>query len=191
MKTWWLPVSKNRQQATQALSKAEKNLKHVVSTACKPGVFRIALFKGFPNMPHIPPPTGHSAGTNETTKAPTPENAPCWHETARPREISVCNVLLKWVVTVLLMQTNDILHQVVPMEQKGRLRGRQIMEHVWHATGAWHEMSQGFKMTVDFRKAYDTVTFEYLAAVLNLMLLPSPYIRRILHVVASPRLYVV
>ena len=89
MKTWWLPVSKNRQQATQALSKAEKNLKHVVSTACKPGVFRIALFKGFPNMPHIPPPTGHSAGTNETTKAPTPENAPCWHETARPREIYV------------------------------------------------------------------------------------------------------
>ena len=42
-------------------------------------------------MPHIPPPppTGHSAGTNETTKAPTPENAPCWHETVRPREICV------------------------------------------------------------------------------------------------------
>ena len=89
MKTWWLPVSKNRQQATQALSKAEKNLKHVVSTACKPGVFRIALFKGFPNMPHIPPPTGHSAGTNETTKAPTPENAPYWHETVPPREIYI------------------------------------------------------------------------------------------------------
>ena len=50
-------------------------------------VFWVALFKGFPNMPHIPPPTGHSAGTKETTKAPTPENAPCWHETVRPREI--------------------------------------------------------------------------------------------------------
>ena len=73
------------------------------------------------------------------------------------------------VMTVLLMQIEDILHQVVPMEQKGCLKGRQIMEHVWHATGAWHEMSQGFMMTVDFRKAYDTVTFEYLVAVLNLM----------------------
>ena len=65
------------------------------------------------------------------------------------------------------------------------------MEHVWHAKGAWHEMSQGFMMTVDFRKAYETVTFEYLAAVLNLMQLPLPYIGLILHVMASPRLYVV
>ena len=46
-------------------------------------------------------------------------------------------------------------------------------------------------MTVDFWKAYDTVTFEYLAALLNLMQLPSRYIRLFLHVMASPRLYVV
>ena len=85
------------------------------------------------------------------------------------RPISVCNVLLKWVTIVLLMQIEDILHQVVPMEQKGCLRGRQIMEHGWHATCARHEMSQGFLMTVDFGKAYNSVTFEYLAAVLNLM----------------------
>ena len=48
--------------------------------------------------------------------------------------------LLKWVTTVLLMQSEDILHQVVPMEQKGCLKERRIMEHVWH-TGAFHEMS--------------------------------------------------
>ena len=39
--------------------------------------------------PHTPPPLGNSAGTNEATKAPTPENAPCWHEIMRPREICV------------------------------------------------------------------------------------------------------
>ena len=69
--------------------------------------------------------------------------------------------------------------------------GGQIMAHVWHATGAWHEMTQGFILTVDFRKAYDTVTFEYLAFVLSLMQLPLSYIRLIVHVMASPRLYVV
>ena len=52
-------------------------------------VFQIAFFKGFPNIPHIPPPSGHSAGTNEATMAPTPENAPCWHQIGRPGEI--CN----------------------------------------------------------------------------------------------------
>ena len=45
IQTWQLPVDKKRQQATQASSKMEENLKHVVSTACKP-----AFFNGFPNM---------------------------------------------------------------------------------------------------------------------------------------------
>ena len=44
MRTWQLPVDKKRQQATQALSKKDENLKHVVSTACRPRVFQIALF---------------------------------------------------------------------------------------------------------------------------------------------------
>ena len=70
------------------LSKTDETLKHVASTACEPRVFQTALFKGFPNIPHIPPPLGQSAGTNEARKAPTPENAPCWHEIRCPREIS-------------------------------------------------------------------------------------------------------
>ena len=71
----------------QAPSKMDENLKHVVGTACRPRVFQIAIFKGFPNIPHMPPAAGHSAGTNEATMATTPENAPHWHETGRPREI--------------------------------------------------------------------------------------------------------
>ena len=47
-------------------------------------------FSGFPNIPHNPPPLGHSAGTNEATTAPTPANALCWHEITRPREICSC-----------------------------------------------------------------------------------------------------
>ena len=56
MQTWWLPVDNRRQQATQALSKTDQNLKHIVSSACRPRVFRIAHLKGFPNIPHIKPP---------------------------------------------------------------------------------------------------------------------------------------
>jgi len=54
MKTWQLPVDKKRQQETQAPSETGNNLKHVVSTACRPRVFQIALFKGFPNVPTYP-----------------------------------------------------------------------------------------------------------------------------------------
>ena len=86
MKTWQLPVDKKRQQTTQASSKTDENLKHTVSTACRPRVFQIALFKGFPNIPHIPLPPEHSVGRNEATMAPNPENPESWHIQYRPRE---------------------------------------------------------------------------------------------------------
>ena len=34
----------------------DENIKHIVSAACRPGVFQTALFKGFPNIPTFPPP---------------------------------------------------------------------------------------------------------------------------------------
>ena len=46
-----------------------------------------SLFKGFPNIPRTPLPTGHSVGLNEATMASTPKNAPSWHNHQRPREI--------------------------------------------------------------------------------------------------------
>ena len=75
-------IDKRRQQAAHTQYKTDENLSHVVNTACRPRVFQVALCKGFLNLPYIPPPPllGHSAGTNEATKTPTPENAPCWHE---------------------------------------------------------------------------------------------------------------
>ena len=48
---------------------------------------RKALFKGFPNIPHIPLPPEHSVGKNEATRSPTRENPESWREQCRPREI--------------------------------------------------------------------------------------------------------
>ena len=50
-------------------------------------MFQIALFKGFPNIPHIPLPPEHSVGRNQATRSPTRENPESWHNRRRPREI--------------------------------------------------------------------------------------------------------
>ena len=105
--------------------------------------------------------------------------------------ISICNVLLKWITTTMLLQIEDLLQQVVPQEQKGYLRGQQLTDHLWHAAGAWFDMTRGFMRTIDFRKAYDSVTFNYLDAVLRVMQLPSSYVSLILMVVSTPGLFVV
>ena len=55
--------------------------------ACRPRVLQKALFKGFLNVPHIPLPTGHSVGTNEATRAPTPKNAQSWQNRNCPQEM--------------------------------------------------------------------------------------------------------
>ena len=94
----------------------DENLKHMVSTACRPGVFQIALFEGFPNLPHNPPtPTGHSAGTNQATMATTLENAPYWHDPHQPREIWDLRKRLRIKVQsglVLNDPTNDAMDHV-------------------------------------------------------------------------------
>ena len=60
---------------------------NVVSPASRPGVFQIALFKGFSDIPHIPLPPEHSVGRNEATRSPTRENPESWQDSRRPREI--------------------------------------------------------------------------------------------------------
>ena len=86
-------ASKKRQQATHEPSKTNENLKDVVNTACRPRVFQIAHFKGFPNIPHIPTPIGHSRGAIEATTAALSKNAQSWQKQRRHREIYkwVCN----------------------------------------------------------------------------------------------------
>ena len=48
--------SGNRAVFGQMVFVPDENLKHIGSIACRPKAFQIALIKGFPNMPHIPPP---------------------------------------------------------------------------------------------------------------------------------------
>ena len=51
-----------------------------------PGCSKQPFSRAFRIYPTYPPLLGQSAGTNEARKAPTPENALCWHEIRCPRE---------------------------------------------------------------------------------------------------------
>ena len=156
---WWLSVDKNSQQATQALSTVQKS-QTCRQCSMQTRVFQIALFKGFPNIPHIPPPLGHSAGTNEATMTATPENAPCWHVPQRPREICAHHYLrvplcpslpppsLSHSFSLSLRASTAI---AIPRQRQERhaLRlqcfdGRLLRPCAAHPTGAAHEGQSSF-----------------------------------------------
>ena len=61
--------------------------KHGSGPPPNPYISEKPFSRAFRIYPTPPPPLGHSAGTNEATMAPTPENAPCWQVPVRPREI--------------------------------------------------------------------------------------------------------
>jgi hypothetical protein len=65
-----------RRQADHTPSILDKILPHIISSACRSGVFQIALFKGFSNIPHIPPPLPYRILTGHKQD---PEIRSAWH----------------------------------------------------------------------------------------------------------------
>ena len=66
-------------------------------------VCQIALFKGFPNLPHMPPPPpmGHTVGPNQATITTTTENPPIWRSRYRPQEKCIAEHTV-WMCRTLL-----------------------------------------------------------------------------------------
>ena len=80
----------NRQKKPNLSTVTANFRKMVPDPPPQPIHLRKALFKGFPNIPHIPLPPEHSVGKNEATRSPTRENPESWKDQRRPREILCC-----------------------------------------------------------------------------------------------------
>ena len=89
---WCSPSETGPEQAKKPnLSMVMANFrKNMVRTPPpNPSISEKPFSRAFRIYPTYPPPSGHSAGTNQATMATTPENAPCWHDPHRPREICI------------------------------------------------------------------------------------------------------
>ena len=90
------------------------------------------------------------------------------------RPICLQNSCIKWVTQVILLQLEDALQQLTAPEQKGFMRKRQIIDHVWGAPGLWETHGDGGYLTIDFTKTYDSVVHDHMAAYLRFLGLPEP-----------------
>ena len=66
--------------------------------------------------------------------------------TSRPdqmRPLVLQNSKLKWVTMTILLMIEDLLQHLVPPEQKAFIKGRQMVDHIFSARGAWEAMASG------------------------------------------------
>ena len=102
------------------------------------------------------------------------------------RPLVLQNTCLKWFTAIIALQLQDLVAAIMPLQQKGCIKGRFIFEHLWDAFGTWHTMDEGFFCFVDFSKAYDSVTHDYCVALFTLMGLSLEHIRILLFLFKAP-----
>ena len=107
------------------------------------------------------------------------------------RPIAFQNVILKWFSNILFITLEPCIDYLVPLSQKGSIRGRRIFQHIWDTMGGWFHMEHGAFLSVDFCKAYDTIQFNFCVVVFQVMGIPQFLIQVILALSREPRKYIV
>ncbi|KAL0291138.1 UNVERIFIED_CONTAM: Retrovirus-related Pol polyprotein from type-2 retrotransposable element R2DM [Sesamum radiatum] len=107
------------------------------------------------------------------------------------RPISCCNVLYKTITKILVQRMRSTLDSLISPSQNAFVPGRSIGDNILLA----QELFSGYNqkhlpprcaLKVDLRKAYDTVEWDFLRAVLTLFGFPERFIMWIVECVTTP-----
>ncbi|KAL0444981.1 UNVERIFIED_CONTAM: LINE-1 reverse transcriptase [Sesamum latifolium] len=107
------------------------------------------------------------------------------------RPISCCNVLYKVITKILVQRMRGILDKLISPSQNAFVLGRSIGDNILLARELFYGYNQQHlpprcALKVDLRKAYDTVEWDFLRAVLILFGFPEKFIVWIVECVTTP-----
>ena len=99
---------------------------------------------------------------------------------------TIVNVMLTCISTILYPQLEDIITQMVPPEQAGFIKGRDIYHNIHHCKTYWETTGTAFLLSVDFEKAYDSITFEHALVMFELTGVPLGMLHLLSQLPQSP-----
>ncbi|KAL2253036.1 UNVERIFIED_CONTAM: hypothetical protein Sindi_0098300 [Sesamum indicum] len=107
------------------------------------------------------------------------------------RPISCCNVLYKIIAKLIVKRLSVVLDKVISPRQAAFVPGRSIGDNIMLAQELFSGYNQSrlpprCALKVDIRKAYDSVEWDFLVAVLELFGFPPTFIRWIEECVTTP-----
>ncbi|XP_074315414.1 uncharacterized protein LOC141651610 [Silene latifolia] len=107
------------------------------------------------------------------------------------RPIACCNTLYKCIAKILCARLSEVLPHIVDRSQGGFIRGRNIVENVLICQDLVRlynrkAASPRCLIKIDFRKAYDTVEWDFLHQMLTALNFPPEFIHLIMICVSTP-----
>lgn len=111
------------------------------------------------------------------------------------RPISLCNLLYKFITKIMSNCLRRVMDTLVRINQTAFIQGRSIVENILMC----HEIARGFGrkshsksaiLKIDLRKAYDSVSWEFIEEVLAKMNFLSQFIGWVMKCISSPRFLV-
>ena len=109
----------------------------------------------------------------------------------KQRPITLLNTRCKLVTMTLKIGMQDYLKTVIPPNQKGFVQGRNMHEHLLSVQEIQREGETGAWVTMDFTKAFDTVSHPMLEAFLLYAGMPSQWVAVILEFLRGPLGFIV
>ena len=80
------------------------------------------------------------------------------------RPIALQTMLWKWIATTILVVVEDAQQVAVPLAQKGSLKHTQMLHHVINTRFLWESTEDSTFLSVDFAKAYGSVSHAFFEA---------------------------
>eukprot|EP00253_Pinus_taeda_P015299 PITA_15299 len=106
------------------------------------------------------------------------------------RPIALCNVIYKIISSLMAKRLKPLLEKLISPEQTGFVEGRQILDGLVVTQEVIHSMKtkkqKGMMMKLDLSKAYDRVSWQYLAEILRSFGFSSRWIRWVLSCISTP-----
>ena len=114
-------------------------------------------------------------------------------EDQRPIALQQCKT--KWLMMTILVQTEDVFAQIIPLQQKAYLKGRRMEDHLISVMSHWEHPrgQQGAEawIAIDYSKAYDSVNHGLVEALLEFIQMPVFLVRICLAVMRGAILFLV
>ncbi|XP_010527341.1 PREDICTED: uncharacterized protein LOC104804698 [Tarenaya hassleriana] len=108
------------------------------------------------------------------------------------RPISCCNTVYKIVSTIIAKRLKPILQELISPNQTAFLKGRLMMENVLLATELIRDYNHkgsppSAMIKIDIRKAFDTLSWDFLMRILQAINLPPQFVSWIKMCITTPK----